>query len=58
MLDVLDYGFLLYGGIVLGLDCLVMLLVGEENICEVIVFFKNGKVIDLMNNVLSLVFLL
>lgn len=58
MLIVLDYGFFLYGGIVLGLDCFVMLLVGEDNICEVIVFFKNGKVVDVMSDVLSMVLFL
>ncbi|MGK0551985.1 aspartate--tRNA ligase [Enterococcus faecalis] len=50
LLDALDYGFPPHGGIALGLDRLIMLLAGEENIREVIAFPKNGKAMDPMNN--------
>lgn len=46
---------LLYVGLVFGLDCLVMLLCGMENICDVIVFLKMIVVVCLMIDVLSLV---
>lgn len=48
LMDALDYGFPPHGGIALGLDRLVMLLAGEDNIREVIAFPKNGSAIDTM----------
>lgn len=52
-MDVLEYGILFYGGIVFGLDCIVMILVGWNNLCDIIVFFKIGSVVDLLINVLG-----
>lgn len=46
LMDALDYGFPPHGGIALGLDRLVMLLAGEDNIREVIAFPKNGSAMD------------
>ena len=48
LMDALDYGFPPHGGIALGLDRLVMLLAGEDNIREVIAFPKNGSAMDTM----------
>lgn len=48
LMDALDYGFPPHGGIALGLDRLVMLLAGEDNIREVIAFPKNGSAMDIM----------
>lgn len=38
--DVFIYGILFYGGIVFGMDCLIMFLIGVLSLCDVIVFLK------------------
>ncbi len=50
LLDAFEYGPPPHGGIALGLDRLVMLLVGEQSIREVIVFPKNTVGQSLMDD--------
>ena len=55
LLDALEYGAPPHGGIAPGIDRLVMLLAGEENIREVIAFPKTKSAMDLMTNAPDLV---
>ena len=50
MLEAFDYGAPPHGGIALGLDRIIMLMVGAETIREVIAFPKNQNAVDLTLN--------
>ena len=48
MLNALQYGAPPHGGIAPGIDRIVMLLAGEENLREIVLFPMNQKAEDLM----------
>jgi aspartyl-tRNA synthetase len=50
MLEAFEYGAPPHGGIGIGLDRLIALLLGQENIREVIPFPKTASAVDLMTN--------
>ncbi|WP_338982890.1 aspartate--tRNA ligase [Spiroplasma endosymbiont of Othius punctulatus] len=48
--DAYNYGAPYHAGLALGLDRIIMILTGAENIRDVIAFPKNSSGIDMMNN--------
>jgi aspartyl-tRNA synthetase len=50
MMEAYTYGAPPHAGFAFGLDRLFMILIGENNIREIIAFPKNGQAMDLMTN--------
>jgi aspartyl-tRNA synthetase len=55
LLEAFSYGAPPHGGIAIGLDRLVMLISGADNIREVIPFPKNQNAVDMLFNAPSVV---
>lgn len=54
-MNVFEFGVLLYGGLVFGFDCLVVIMGGFDIICDYIVFLKNNSGCDVMIDVLFVI---